>query len=77
MRRFVIPALIMLVVLIMWSATPAIATVDDATSVEASQAEVPEGFEAAVIATEPQIQDPVAFWVDPDGTLLVAETERT
>ena len=77
MRRFVIPALIMLVVLIMWSATPAIATVDDSTSVEASQAEVPEGFEAAVIATEPQIQDPVAFWVDPDGTLLVAETERT
>ena len=42
-----------------------------------SSAKVPDGFSAEVIATEPQIQDAVAFWIDPDGRLLVAETERT
>ncbi|MAH67067.1 MAG: hypothetical protein CMJ27_11905, partial [Phycisphaerae bacterium] len=71
MTRFVIPALIM------GSAAPAIVMVDDVATPEASRAVVPEGFAAEVIATEPQIQDPVAFWIDPDGTLLVAETERT
>ena len=42
-----------------------------------SKADVPEGFSAKVVATEPQIQDPVAFSVDPFGRLLIAETERT
>ena len=37
----------------------------------------PEGFKTATLATEPLIQDPVAFWIDPDGRLLIAETERT
>ena len=37
----------------------------------------PEGFQTATLATEPVIQDPVAFWIDPDGRLLIAETERT
>ncbi len=42
-----------------------------------STAKVPAGFSAEVIATEPRIQDAVAFWIDPDGRLLVAESERT
>ncbi|MCH2161404.1 MAG: HEAT repeat domain-containing protein [Phycisphaerales bacterium] len=37
----------------------------------------PDGFETTVVATEPMVQDPVAFWVDPDGRLFFAETERT
>ena len=39
--------------------------------------DVPEAFEHRVIARQPLIQDPVAFTVDPDGRLLIAETERT
>jgi HEAT repeat protein/glucose/arabinose dehydrogenase/mono/diheme cytochrome c family protein len=42
-----------------------------------STAKVPAGFRARVVATEPLIQDAVAFTVDPDGHVLVAETERT
>ena len=42
-----------------------------------SKASVPEGFTASVVATEPQIQDAVAFSVDASGNILVAETERT
>ena len=42
-----------------------------------SSAKVPAGFRASVVATEPLIQDAVAFTVDPDGRVLVAETERT
>ena len=71
MRRSVIPALIM------GCASMSIAMVDDVATPDPSKAVVPEGFVAEVIATEPQIQDPVAFWIDPDGRLLVAETERT
>lgn len=39
--------------------------------------DAPEGFQTATLATEPLIQDPVAFWIDPDGRVLIAETERT
>lgn len=42
-----------------------------------SKALVPDGFTAKVVATEPLIQDAVAFSVDPSGNLLIAETERT
>ena len=42
-----------------------------------NEIDVPEGFEHRVIARQPLIQDPVAFTVDPDGRLLIAETERT
>ncbi len=38
---------------------------------------IPDGFEWKVVARQPLIQDPVAFSVDPDGRVLVAETERT
>ena len=38
---------------------------------------VPDGFDHQVIARQPLIQDPVAFTVDPDGRVLIAETERT
>ena len=36
-----------------------------------------DGFETSILATEPMIQDAVAFWITPDGQLFVAETERT
>ena len=36
-----------------------------------------EGMKTGILATEPMIQDPVAFWIDPDGRLYVAETERS
>lgn len=36
-----------------------------------------DGFETSILATEPMIQDPVAFWITPDGQLFVAETQRT
>ena len=42
-----------------------------------SQMNVPEGFNSSVLASKPLIQDPVAFWIQPDGQLLIAETERT
>ncbi|MAC20647.1 MAG: hypothetical protein CMJ23_13430 [Phycisphaerae bacterium] len=42
-----------------------------------SEALVPDGFTAKVVATDPLIQDAVAFSVDPSGNLLIAETERT
>ncbi|MEE2894434.1 MAG: HEAT repeat domain-containing protein [Planctomycetota bacterium] len=38
---------------------------------------LPEGFETRPVATEPLVQDPVAFSVEPDGSVLIAETERT
>lgn len=46
-------------------------------SVSRQEVEIPAGFEHQVVAREPHIQDAVAFSVDPDGRLLVAETERT
>lgn len=52
-------------------------TVSRADDLPASTATVPAGFTARVVATEPLIQDAVAFTVDPDGRVLVAETERT
>ena len=42
-----------------------------------SEMKVPEGFKSSLLASKPLIQDPVAFWVEPDGQLLIAETERT
>lgn len=39
--------------------------------------ELADGFRGRVVATEPLVQDPVAFTVDPDGTVFIAETERT
>ena len=71
MRRFASP------ILVVGFVAGSIATADDPKTPPASEAVVPDGFAARVIATEPQIQDPVAFWIDPDGRLLVAETERT
>ncbi len=71
MTRFVLP------VLLAGPVAFAIASIEEDTAPEASKAVVPEGFEVELIATEPQIQDPVAFWIDPDGRLLIAETERT
>ncbi|MAI66778.1 MAG: hypothetical protein CMJ26_02735 [Phycisphaerae bacterium] len=38
--------------------------------------EVPEGFTKQLIASEPQIMDPVAFCFDDDGNILVAESFR-
>ncbi len=38
--------------------------------------QVPEGFTKQLIATEPQIMDPVAFCFDDDGNILVAESFR-
>ncbi len=37
---------------------------------------VPEGFTKQLIATEPNIMDPVAFCFDDDGNILVAESFR-
>ena len=41
-----------------------------------AQLEIPEGFSKQLIATEPQIMDPVAFCFDDDGNILVAESFR-
>ncbi len=60
-----------------WSIVVIPCTGIDQNAPPPSTAKVPDGFSAEVIATEPQIQDAVAFWIDPDGRLLVAETERT
>ena len=38
--------------------------------------QVPEGFTKQLIATEPQIMDPVAFCFDDKGNILVAESFR-
>jgi quinoprotein glucose dehydrogenase len=38
--------------------------------------QVPEGFSKQLIATEPQVMDPVAFCFDDDGNILVAESFR-
>ena len=46
-------------------------------SLQEKDVEVPDGFEHQVIGRQPLIQDPVAFTVDPDGRILIAETERT
>jgi quinoprotein glucose dehydrogenase len=37
---------------------------------------VPEGFTKQLIASEPQVMDPVAFCFDDDGNILVAESFR-
>ena len=58
------------------AATAAVGSVGEDDLPE-STAKVPAGFRARVVATEPLIQDAVAFTVDPDGRVLVAETERT
>lgn len=46
-------------------------------SLQEKDVEVPDGFDHQVIGRQPLIQDPVAFTVDPDGRVLIAETERT
>ena len=38
--------------------------------------QVPEAFSKQLIATEPQVMDPVAFCFDDDGNILVAESFR-
>ncbi len=38
--------------------------------------QVPEGFTKQLIATEPQVMDPVAFCFDDQGNILVAESFR-
>jgi quinoprotein glucose dehydrogenase len=38
--------------------------------------QVPDGFSKQLIASEPQIMDPVAFCFDDDGNILVAESFR-
>ena len=38
--------------------------------------QIPPGFTKQLIATEPQIMDPVAFCFDDDGNILVAESFR-
>ncbi|MBC8309487.1 MAG: HEAT repeat domain-containing protein [Planctomycetes bacterium] len=38
--------------------------------------QVPDGFSKQLIATEPEIMDPVAFCFDDDGNILVAESFR-
>ncbi len=38
--------------------------------------QVPEGFSKQLIATEPQVMDPVAFCFDDEGNILVAESFR-
>ncbi len=38
--------------------------------------QVPEGFTKQLVATEPQIMDPVAFCFDDEGNILVAESFR-
>ena len=49
-----------------------------ASSPEASfeRLKVPEGFSKQLIASEPQIMDPVAFCFDDKGNILVAESFR-
>lgn len=37
---------------------------------------VPEGFSIELFASEPQLANPVAFWVDHQGNFYVAETYR-
>jgi quinoprotein glucose dehydrogenase len=69
--------IVSLVLIQIWSFVVIPSTGIDEDPPPPSSAKVPDGFSAEVIATEPQIQDAVAFWIDPDGRLLVAETERT
>ena len=42
----------------------------------AAKFKLPEGFGVALAAAEPQLANPVAFWVDPRGRFYVAETYR-
>ena len=57
-----------------WAAVPTMRQDDGGN---AAAPTLPEGFETRPVAAEPLVQDPVAFSVEPDGSVLIAETERT
>lgn len=56
--------------------TPSIAAASDEGERALASFQVPEGFQVELFAAEPQLANPVAFYVDYQGNFYVAETFR-